>query len=207
MQVEEVEEEASLEVSLDPSCLEEEKIPGFPGPSSTCSWVNTKTVGLQVTLTSMLVHLGWVVIIVLIIVIIVIIVTIVIIAIIDVIGIIAIIVILMIKGCIEYLTGAESFGASEFSFFATGGHHLGGKHPQHRCLHHPHGHGHLLSCRHHDHLRHHGPRFCPCFNHFCYQHLQLHCFYPHYPHHPHHHDHHHPYHHQWKQHFHYPRRC
>ena len=121
MQVEEVEEEASLEVSLDPSCLEEEKIPGFPGPSSTCSWVNTKTVGLQVTLTSMLVHLGWVVIIVLIIVIIVIIVTI---AIIDVIGIIAIIVILMIKGCIEYLTGAESFGASEFSFFATGGHHL-----------------------------------------------------------------------------------
>ena len=143
-----MEEEASLEVSLDPSCLEEEKIPGFPGPSSTCSWVNTKTVGLQVTLTSMLVHLGWVVIIVLIIVIIVIIitiviiaiivtiviiitiviiaiiVTIVIIAIIDVIGIIAIIVILMIKGCIEYLTGAESFGASEFSVFTTGRHHL-----------------------------------------------------------------------------------
>ena len=59
MQVEEVEEEASLEVSLDPCCLEEpEKIPGFPGPSSTCSWVNTKTVGLQVTLASMLLHLG-----------------------------------------------------------------------------------------------------------------------------------------------------
>ena len=74
MQVEEVEEEASLEVSLDPSCcLEdpgsgprgldpscclEEKVSGFPGPSSNCSWVNTKTVGLQVTLTSLPVHLA-----------------------------------------------------------------------------------------------------------------------------------------------------
>ena len=121
MQVEEVEEEASLEVSLDPSCLEEEKIPGFPGPSSSsCSWVNTKTVGLQVTLTSMLVHLGWVVIIVIIVIIIIILLIIVIV----IIGIIGIIVILLIKGCIEYLTGAESFGASEFSVFTTGRHHL-----------------------------------------------------------------------------------
>ena len=54
-EVDEVEEERSLEVSLDPNCLEEpsleeEKIPGFPGPSSSWStWVNTKTVGLQVT--------------------------------------------------------------------------------------------------------------------------------------------------------------
>ena len=115
-----MEEEASLEVSLDPSCLEEEKIPGFPGPSSTCSWVNTKTVGLQVTLTSMLVHLGWVVIIVIIVIIIIILLIIVIV----IIGIIGIIVILLIKGCIEYLTGAESFGASEFSVFTTGRHHL-----------------------------------------------------------------------------------
>ena len=52
-EVDEVEEEPSLEVSLDPNCLEEsgleeEKIHGFPGPSSS-TWVNTKTVGLQVT--------------------------------------------------------------------------------------------------------------------------------------------------------------
>ena len=54
LQVEEVEEEGSIEQNLEPTDLDEEKeeeekrleSPGFPGPPP--NWVNTKNVGLQV---------------------------------------------------------------------------------------------------------------------------------------------------------------
>ena len=53
LQVEEVEEEGSIEQNLEPTDLDEEKeeekrlqSAGFPGPPA--NWVNTKNVGLQV---------------------------------------------------------------------------------------------------------------------------------------------------------------
>ena len=53
LQVEEVEEEGSIEQNLEPTDLDEEKeeekrlqSAGFPGPPP--NWVNTKNVGLQV---------------------------------------------------------------------------------------------------------------------------------------------------------------
>ena len=56
LQVEEVEEEGSIEQNLEPTDLDEEKekeekrldSPGFPGPGLPPNWVNTKNVGLQV---------------------------------------------------------------------------------------------------------------------------------------------------------------